>query len=210
MHELLEQRTIVLAGAWNTRIFSPSWISSNLSQQKEVGIEIAMNNLAAPMRLVFDDIYLFLASDRIVVQPQNLTDSSHRSALEIASKIVKTLPHTPISAIGINFGFLEREPGADLVELFAVSDNDSLADAGAKIVATSITRSLEIEDQAVNLIIDFNEAADIAFDINYNRRIGSGEEPALALDIDVIELRAKTVQLLSETYSLEINDSHVA
>lgn len=103
MHEIYESSIIVI-GNFNPAIFSPFWLEKN----NLIGSEDAKGALTSPNLLITSQIFKF-ETEWFVLQviPQQFSLSSKGAISptmkDLAVEIFSLLPHTPISALGINF-----------------------------------------------------------------------------------------------------------
>ena len=86
----------------------------------------------------------------------------------MACRVLETLPHTPVTGVGINFRFEELEPDATLLALFDFADTGRLADAGAQCRRFQINRQLDFNDALLNLQIVHVVGQAVQFDLNYH------------------------------------------
>lgn len=163
MIPLKEKCNIIIAGAWNRRLFSPEWVGRWIFDGKPIDVEIPLM-LGGPFKFIHDGLELYPDSDRLIIIPKNLEDSSLSAAEKVSIKILDLLPHTPIAALGLNFAFLEESLN-DRLKIFSLLDDPLLAGNSLEIIETQIRRLLKFESKICNLsivrkpesiIIDFN------------------------------------------------------
>jgi hypothetical protein len=200
MQPRTEGWSIVVVGHWNSAIFSPGWIAGRLTSSKEVGIEFAVDEPIQPPRFTFDGISLRLAERRLVLAPSTPDDIVLQQMEDVACKVLGELPHTPISAIGINFQFLEPEPVGTIAELFDLKDGGPLSDSGFLLKSTDIKRTVERDDQLLNLTLSFRENSTILIDFNFHREVKGAPAAREALAAGVVKLKALAFGVLSDIY----------
>lgn len=133
---------ISIVGQWNPSIFSPSWVRANIvSDESEVLFAVAISDPAAPPRISFSTTYLFPSRQLLDFRASEMTLEAFSSCGEAASKIVGLLPHTPISAIGINFRFIEEENFEKAASLFQFNDSAKIPHEKYSLQASTVTRS---------------------------------------------------------------------
>jgi len=94
-----------MVGAWNTGILTPQWLSKEifkLSKNEKYDIEISQD-VSVSLRAKIRDIYIIPTPDRLILNPSKHNKRLLTLLMNIASRLYKTLPHTPIVAIGHNF-----------------------------------------------------------------------------------------------------------
>lgn len=138
---------ILIVGRWNPSIFSPPWIRKNIvDDQTEVALAMAISDPAAPPRLSFSTTLLFPNRQLLDFRATELTLEAFQATGEVASKIVGLLPHTPISAIGINFRFLEEINAEKVASVFQFNDAAKIPHNKYPLDVSTITRSFLMPD----------------------------------------------------------------
>ncbi len=202
MKPVLQNWTLVLAGGWNVSIFQPQWVAKHVFQQDDIVVEVAM--ATGPPGLVFLSNHVSLAarSDRLVFGCKNTTDET-LAALEVAAlRVLELLPHTPLTAFGINFGFVEENPSNELVRLFETADLTQISDFGCEIAKTTISRQLRIEDKILNLSQTL-EAGQVHIFFNFHFEVPDAGAARAKLVNVVIPCRDLTSRLLTEIHTVE-------
>lgn len=110
MKLLGDQTTLVLAGAWNPAILNPSWIGRHvlkLPQGNAFQVEMLMpvQGQAGPTRLSFEGISVTPAQEAIIFHINPEDDAMVAKTFDVAKRILELLPHTPVSAMGVNFAY---------------------------------------------------------------------------------------------------------
>ncbi|MBK7423966.1 MAG: hypothetical protein IPJ48_13150 [Propionivibrio sp.] len=158
---------ILMVGRWNPAIFTPKWIRGNLvSNDEEVILAMSFGNPAAPPRISFSGIHLFITSDIIEIRPETLIDASINTCIRISSRILELLCHTPITALGINIRFEDDLPSAVFDDLFAFADQGRIDPATYQSTSSTIARSFalgasdslnfSITQQIPKYLVEFN------------------------------------------------------
>lgn len=173
-----DQVTVVIAGAWDSRIFSPAWIAKHLalSENPEIGVSFPVSSLPLPLRYEFDGITLQVAQDKMVILA---SESKFGTAEKICERVLIALPHTPIAAVGVNFQFAEDDPSDKLLKAFPSEDTNDISDAGFSIRSTTIKRSTVLTKSgvahAVNISLSQTEDDTVVFDFNFHKDTTSTE-----------------------------------
>jgi len=107
-----EVRNLVIIGAWNTLLISPQWLNNyvfdgELEDKIDVKLEINGNNVISR---VYDlpDFKLEVSPSRLCFILRQLNDQHFNILHEKVLRILNTLQHTPLQAIGVNYVFLEN------------------------------------------------------------------------------------------------------
>ncbi len=203
MHPLVEGWSTVIIGIWNIPIFSPEWMSGRLTDTKNIGIEIPINNPASFPRFSFDNIYLRFESNRLILSPREPNEELLQITEKVALKALEELPYTPVVAVGVNFQYVEEDPQGPLLNLFNLSDNSDLSGAGAIVKSTSISRQLDLSGQILRLKVTLRTDDKIVFDLNFHQDVTSAEEAKEHLDRRTVDFHRKGIELLEKAYALE-------
>ncbi len=133
MKQDLGATSVVLAGAWNVAIFRPEWVAKKIFLSPEGNLTSDMSLLTTGM-MVIDTIdqsrgiALRLFPGRLEVRPLNLNKDTLSSVENVALASLAALPETPITAIGVNFGYVKELGSEPTVVSF--SDQNTLEDLG--------------------------------------------------------------------------------
>ncbi len=167
--------TLVLAGAWNPEILSPAWIAENilgLAPEAEDVVQIEFSPfVGAPPKYTMDEIVYVTSRDRLILAPVKFSVEAFKKARDIAGKILKMLPHTPIRAVGENFVFTEPTPEPEALELFTAASSD-LADVlnfEHEIAGSSLRSIISFEKRKLNLTRKYDQRGlTISFNFHYD------------------------------------------
>lgn len=141
--------TIVLVGQWNPRIFSPEWVGRNLLDGESVVVELVAAPTVHLLRFATDDLLIAPSNDRLVIGVKRINEATLNRAEEVAKRALRKLHHTPVTAIGVNLGYIDADP--DDVGLFELNDISGLSGIGAQLIQTEVVRKVSIDDQVINI-----------------------------------------------------------
>jgi hypothetical protein len=194
--------TIVLSGSWNARIFSAPWIAANIFRNDELEFEIP-NQPGLPYRYTWGNVRITPGSNQIVLLALDTTDEALRSCEEYAVRILELLPHTPLSAVGTNLGFVEDTPSADVLRVFTTGDMGEIAVAGYEVAATELLRRLRYENgKQLNFKLSLREGR-VLVDLNFHRPVQSGAAAVEALRGAFVLDRDRATTLL-DVYNFDL------
>jgi len=206
--------SIVLAGFWNRSIFLPEWALPRLFPQHEapgheVQTEVA---LLHAMPLIYRDpqVAMEISGVRLVFRPQVLNDECLTRCEQMARLMLGALPETPVHAVGINFGFREAVPPGHVLDMFNDVDDEELGRRGWAIGERKLVRKLTHGDDVLALAMTFGGEA-VDFDFNFHDDTTTGLNAAARRAVEegrVLRLPAAVLELLRETYHLEIEDDN--
>ncbi len=201
MQPIFDQWTVVLVGSWNVRIFSPLWVGQHLFDSKEVEMEVGIGAGVHPMRYRKGDALIIPRDDRIIFGTRSDRDEALSLLESLSSKTLDLLPHTPISAVGINFGFVEEGPESDLLELFNVPDSTRLASWATDIRRKELTRQLETKEGIMNLKQVLHDGK-VEFHLNFHEDADSPIKAKESLEGKVLRRRDFAIEFVKEVYNL--------
>jgi len=210
MTPLLEYFTTVAAGAWNPGVFTPEWVKSHLIETDRADLELALEPSGPVYRVIADGLIVIPKRSQLVIGAHSSTKKWYESLTTMA-KALELLPHTPISAIGVNFGFLCSQPAPKLEALFQFSDAADLARFGATADKGQLRRSLTLSaDIQMQLLI--SEQSNAQYAIHSNIHFEATAAPAMiewARDPSRADLLNQTTFLLKSVYDVEITNEHL-
>jgi hypothetical protein len=199
-----EGSNIVVVGSWNRAIFSPPWMGEVVFGSPDVEVLIA---LAPDMPLVYksDKVLVEVSSSRLLFRPVVLNDECLVASEQLALKILRRLPETPVRAVGINFAYEDKNAPTDVLQLFSLSDDRQLLDANWIICERKITRSLDKNGEKLNLSLAYDGNTTL-FDFNYHTELGTNAAAQEAIDQRTLRLRDESIRILDLTYHLRLKD----
>jgi hypothetical protein len=204
MRRKSEGWSIVLAGLWNRSIFTPEWVNELLFREPEVETLLSvMPHL--PIIYRNRQVALEVSAARLVFRPRQLNDEHLRATETMAHAVLDKLRDTPLLAVGVNFAFVEGNPGRPLVRLFDFADNGQLTEVGYDLQERRIVRGLIQGADTLNLTLLFDGQA-VKAEFNYHTATTSNQTAREAVNRRVLRLRDAAIRLLGEVYHLELNE----
>jgi len=198
-----EYNIFVLVGIWNRGIFTPDWVTKFLMpDEKNIQVEIPLNSDGS-FRFSTTDFRFFIIGNRMIFSIINKNHEVYDKITEIANRVSNTLPHTPVSAFGINFNF-EAEENEKLKKLFEFFDNESINQKGLEFSKATISRTFKMDESDLNLNI-IKEGDIYRIHMNYHHNIKDLVDFKGKFDNDIIRsFENKSLELLKAIYNLEI------
>lgn len=197
--------SIVINGHWNRMIFTPNWVGKKMFNAENVERLVSMVP-TAPVVYQNDDVRIAICEERLVVSLRKLNTGCMKRAEDIAVNVLKLLHHTPVSAIGVNFGFTEDAPSDALLELFGYSDNAGIGTQGWDISQSNLIRELQDkENKNLNFKVSFDIIA-VHFDANFHHSVGSAQEAADIICGKTKEMYERFCRLLGEVYGVKLSE----
>ena len=127
--------------------------------------------------------------------------------MDIAKRILEMLPHTPISALGFNFLYEEKELSQQLFDLFKFKDDDDLSDKGYILKERTIKRTILVQDLTLNLTQSIDDENKVKFNFNWDfKNVNSEKARDILNNYDFITIKRKSNDFIKEVYGVEISD----
>lgn len=199
--------SIVLVGKWNPAILAPNWIVANLFENNpSVQIEFSLT-FDIPSRYKVGNITISPAVDRIIFLSNDNSDESLKLMESAAIKLCDILNHTPLVAVGINFGYIEKVNKEKLLPLMEFSDTDEITNDGWNISNQSITRYLSKNGYLTNLTISIDGNSDFNFDFNFQYQTLNANQVSEHLSGKVVDYKNQAISLLNTLYNIQIQEN---
>lgn len=206
MKPLLRNWTIVLAGRWNMEILNPEWVTEKIFGKENVDIDLVLNGMQANIRYRFENLAFVPQPNNVIFSVNDTEDASLQAIEDAACKLLQALPITPITALGINFTFIEEDTPLSLAKIFNVSDSSKLADHGLKVQKTRLRREIEFDDRQLNLIISQLEGTKTRIALNFHLPTNETEVALRGLAGKVVGLRHAGEDILAAVYGLSLQE----
>lgn len=187
---------VVVAGAWNLAILTPQGIARRMFQLEPgtpVEVQIALDG-HAPLRVVHTDVMVVPSRSRVLVQPSEPSSAGVVRASKIAANAITSLPDTPFTAAGVNFGFKFDSLPALMVEANRSKLDDRLDKDNIEIASRALKRALAWNQGTLNLEIQEDETVSGALSFNFHR--------ASSVAADLCEWLAQAEQMHDRVLSL--------
>ena len=198
----IERTNIVVVGRWNRFILNPEWISKTLFETENLQVEFSFD-LLLPPRYTSDSIRLTTLDDRIMITPLSYSNDSMLNAEKITLKLISLLPHTPLTAIGFNFGYQYDDFHINRIIEFKDTLDQSFDASYNKV---SFKRSYNINDCVVNIEQTAAEN-NVNVDFNYHYNSTYFKNDLSKLEGKMIEFKSKSELIMKNTYQEECNDN---
>ena len=198
---------LVIVGDWNVRIFTPEWITTNISKSENIQIEFSINNMDAPIRFTHNDIRIIPSNSRFTFSPQKYDTITFSRIENMVKNLCESLYHTPITAYGINFKILDTDPNPLLLDSFNLTDDSRFSDAGFEIKSRKIIRVLQIEDGILNFKIS-NEDGQVHYHFNFHYTVTGAEIVTQSIIGKFEKCKKIFEQIITNIYRSHIEDEN--
>lgn len=199
-----ENWTMVVVGAWNTRIFTPEWVGNRLFNSPEITAQLTFTPGRSVVRFTQGDLILIPQEERVIAGVHQASPTALQEAEEVIVRLLTTLPHTPVTALGVNFGFRDASPGPGLTENFRAPDLVRLGES-YEVGRIEISRSLRFDQGVVNLKHVWDEDC-VEIHFNYHFPTGTANEALARLRGRSGEYWSAAKAMLDEIYGLQVQE----
>jgi len=161
-------------------------------------VEFLIGTKGSP-RFSTDTLRLFIVGKSLHISAIEVDDAVYDQIQDIILKLADYLPHTPVSAFGINYIF-EADKGEMEFDFFALPDLDQFKESEYAIKQNSLKHIIRFDDLLLNLsITDKDEIVNFSF--NYHFEIDSLTIlKEKVTDNNLLALRKKSEDLLTDLY----------
>lgn len=180
-----DQRTLVIAGAWNPAILSPNWVAKEILELPvddnfQVGMQLAVNDPSQPIGFQFEGIAYAPALN--ILMFRLLPDLETEKAIEVAAKILELLPHTPVSGVGFNLVYEIDNCSDGLLKTFSAGSAvpNYLDDEQAELVKQGWGATIATKNRLINVTCK-HEGGKVRIGFNVHIEVGSAEAASAAL-----------------------------
>ena len=103
MKNMKVDASIVSVGSWNSRIFTPAWVSANVFAMPDgESMNIELNEQQMTLSYVWKDIQLLMSDTRIEFKSSQCSKETLTLMEQYYQRISELLPYTPVAAVGYN------------------------------------------------------------------------------------------------------------
>jgi hypothetical protein len=183
---LIQNSNLVIVGAWNPAIITPSWLRQqfpDLLPGDEVQAEFVVLP-AVSMRFKLNDIQIDPSNGRLTLSAAIEDEGRFGLLPRLAHAISDRLPHTPVIAVGFNFVFRTQADRRLAVDRFLdeLGQDRFYADLGlAARVGRQVTHSFALPQSTLNLTYEYKpDATTMMFNFHHNVTTGQQVREALA------------------------------
>jgi hypothetical protein len=200
----LRRPTLVVAGAWNPAILQPGWIAQHV-----FGVPVGSKVTAKIAQMVVDeqpkkifylnDVGFAVSSNRLELFAVGVEESAFNAVENAATQIVELLPHTPISAYGIDFYFAEEQASSQLLKM--IGGRDAL-ETRFDVARETVTSRINLEDTLQLNIRRQAEKSTASFDFNFHRSGARMDRLIKSAGGEIKRRMEQALSLMSEVYGL--------
>jgi hypothetical protein len=206
MKKVLEDRTIVVVGSWNLAILNPEWLTRNVFEADGAEMQIVISAGQPSLRYRHDSALLHPQQDKVVFSCLNGTDACSDNIETLAERLLAKLPVTPVSGIGINFGFIQEEVPENLADLFNTRDIAGFGQKDLLIREMTIARQVSFEDRELRLRLSITPENSLKVHLNFHKSVSTADEARGAIHGKSGLYKTASEDLLRDIYGLEMEE----
>ena len=202
--------TLVIVGGWNRHIFTQDWIKRYLFPGEEEKFTIDMlvaqgfNTQFVSPQISSKEVEILFQENRLNFNPVENKNENFDRIQDLALQLADYLPHTPVTAYGVNFLFTEETASGDLINLIRPRDLEKIEQFGGSLTNEQYTRGLVLNGRILNITIKL-EGEKVIFDLNFHFNISDLVRFKAGIsEISILELKEEAIQFITEIYSLEL------
>jgi len=199
---------VVVIGYWNPAILTPRGIARRLFALEEgtpVMVEVPMDGLA-PHRVRHEGMIVTAEGGRLSIMTEDQTLPELARAKGLATRAIRNLPETPLTAAGYNLRFRVDDPPGALLDATATTLDNSLSDAEFQIAQRTIRRSLEYHDGRLNLEITQTGEAETRVEFNFHRQCSEVDGLCSWLEMADDTIRGDVLRVMREVLHFELDE----
>jgi len=163
---------LVILGGWNANILlNVNWLKRYLfPKTKNFKLEMPVNlSIPRPPQILTSSIRLSLMGPKLSFAPLRKSDALFEDIEELGKKVADFLPHTPISATGINFLFEEEKNDKSLT--WDIRNGEEKLKSIGDISEEVHRYSFALEDCTLNLSIQKLADGRQTYDFNFHHTV---------------------------------------
>lgn len=173
---------------------------------ENVEAQLAVSPLVTNVRYQTEELLVIPQQDRLVIGARNAEEATLLEMERCSKTALELLGHTPIRALGVNFGFIESEPPVDMLKTFDLADAGALSDAGYQVRATDIIRSIDIDSTILKIKMSLRDDGAVHFHFNFTNQVATSQQAADLLQGRVLDFRDKAIDILSAVFNLQAKE----
>lgn len=169
--------SIVILGGWNTRILIPPWLGNNIFQKQELEIRFPIDPTLPFIVSDRENYSMEVSNTRLVFQPVTACCEKIKIAAEGAQKVLDILPHTPISAVGINFSITNKFKEEVNYSFYREIQKHMINVLGDEVefAESSVNRKFilgkKYQNREFNFKVSLKKDDNVLFDMNFHKDI---------------------------------------
>lgn len=161
---------VVVAGAWNRAILTPSGIAKRLfatEPNTALQVEIPLDGIG-PFRVRINSLLVSVGNGRLVLEAQTPDYETLGSAMAAGARALAALGETPVSAAGINVRYRFETTPFRLAELTRTELDTELTKLDLPVRGRETRRQVPFKSGSLNVLITEADAGEGTLVLNFN------------------------------------------
>lgn len=200
LEKIKHEWTVVAVGRWNIGILSPKWLGQNIFKNEKIILEFA-TDLKLPPRIISKGIVIIPTESKLIIGIYDDTVATIEDVEKYMTEILRILPHTPISQIGVNFGYRENDIGDEILAQFPNICVDKLSDNGFEIKNRHFIWKLSKDGITLNLsaLVEDNN---IVVKLNYHFDVEESSQAIECISGKSLQFKEDSENVLKNVFGL--------
>lgn len=161
-------------------IFSPTWVGSEVFQRDMVETLVPLSPIA-PTIFRSENRELRVSSRRLDFMAKEQTIGALKECGRLASVVSSKLSSTPLTGVGVNFGFVEDNPTQDLLASFNMTHDAQIGTLGWELGEKQMHRVVTKDKRSLKLIMRL-EMGKVMLDLNFHYPVYSAGDAVPILE----------------------------
>jgi hypothetical protein len=205
---LPEDWNVVVAGRWNTALFTPAAINRRIFKLPEgmpVEVLVVLDDVQMP-RVKHEGMTVSPSTGKLVVSPELCSFDQLARAMRIAKEAVAALPNTPFAAAGFNLRYRSTELPQTVTRIFSNELDQRISDNDYEIIGRQFQRLLKFDAGRLLVQVARDPDGKAEFLMNFERRSRDAAQLQEWLSKPIEEVRQKARNILSSVLQLQEED----
>ena len=201
---------LVILGGWNRHIFTQDWVKRYLfpeDQEFEIDMLVPQDFNAKFIytRISSNDIKILLSENILKFNLVEIKYENFDRIEELALQLADYLPHTPVTAYGVNFIFTENKISKDLINLVRPSDLENIK----HFTSEKYIRGFVLNDLKFNTTLILSDDK-VTFELNFHFNISDLVAFKTSIsETPILKLKEEAIKFIKQTYSLEFEGEEI-
>ena len=192
--------TLVVIGKWNVFVFSPEWMSKYVFGDAKLQIEFAVPHGSISFKA--NNINVIVSENSLRLKAEKGDNSNLKDIVDVLRCIVRSLAHTLVSAVGINFKYGLDE---DLSKFFKSAKLDE-----EKVAVIKEEHRWTIDGGEKNMFLNIiltKRGTKFEFDFNNHYPVTSCSDIVSIIEDDsvVITKKEQSISILKDLFNIQID-----
>ena len=190
------EASIVSLGSWNSRIFTPTWVSEKVFAMPEgESMTVGLNDPQLSLTYIWKNIHLLITDSRIELKTDQCSSEILTLMEQCYLRLSEYLPYTPVSAVGFNLNFHLTQEEFLQTTASKLQRPKSIGDYSCNTLTYSANKDYATRSFVIQQMV---EGGDIRVNFHYPRL---NQLPAVGTSFEIIASEMK--QFLGYEYSIK-------